>query len=1683
MFRLLFKCSAVALSLFCFGVSSASGSPPVRQHSLAQFQIQTHAQVSKAKAFAISPPLRSMPHLDLPPIMRRVVGKHHYDTAQLKKLQAGLIRAGLLKQGVRKVKGALLRRKSVLDQILGVRDPVVHGSALPSQNSTSPTITENFDGLGDSTGFPIEVTPPSADVAAGINNIVEIVNGSYGSVFQVYGKSGNAIGDPVMLSNLWSSMRGDCSNDNYTLGNGVVLFDQLADRYVITQLAVNQVALPGNSDECIAVSQTSDPTGAYYLYDFVVFNGFVALNPKVGVWPGAYYASSNTFNGDGSLFLGASFEAFERQAMLNGDANAHMVVFRGTGADLAYSLLPADLDGTALPPEGAPGIFMDYVSPALWGSGAPYALAMWQMHVDWSEPADSTLSGPTELDVAPFNDNLCDFSAACIPEPNPGEGLAALSDSLMFRLAYRNDVGADAHQALVMNQTVAVSGTNPPAGIRWYELEAPAASTAAANWTVAQQGTYAPDDGASRWMGSIAMDRSGDIALGYSLSSATINPSVAFTGRLPGDPSGEMTVPETTLVSGGGVQTSGGDLWGDYSSMVLDPTDDCTFWYAQEYYATTSFFNWSTRLAAFKFPGCTPTPRGTLSGSVTDAATGDPVAGAIVSVTADQIVTIAGQNGDYTLPLAPGGYTVSASKPGYLQESASVTISNGQSTAEDFALQAGPTATVSGTVTDASHGYGQYAEVKATTPVFGLMGDVWTDPLTGDYSMVLPEGSNYTLDVLPYLGGFEAGRAAIADLSGDAVRNVALTAGPSCTAQGYNHHGFGEDFDAGFPPVGWTVTNAIAGSPVVWNTNEYWGDYNYASGDGMSATADGGAAAFLLKYEGPFNTSLVTPPITVSSLPPDPVLQFALNFQQSPTTALEVGISYDGGNTWTTLAQFAGSYGNFYGPTGTTYRIPLNIPQGVASFNLRWRYDKTASTGLSWYVQIDNVSFGNCYPLPGGLVVGQVAYNPSGDGAVDATVSDNNSPADHTLTFQNRPADPTLPVGFYALFADTSNNTHLVLTASDSGVNSETAEVDVTPGAITEQNFKLGIAHLSATPGSFNLHVPVNARVTKTVAIKNDGAGTGRFHLLTSLVPASTSASTVLSASMQRVAIPLKLIHCKHLSPLSLGAQSDPHCKATVTEADHAAASVAYDNSPWVRIANYPASVMDNAVAEDDATGDVYSVEGNSSSNAYVYLPLSNIWQRIADFPNVLEEESVAAFTNDKFYVAFGWLLRDSVMVPNAQLYIYDPVANTWNTGAPAPASEGEGVSAAVLNNKIYFVGGCRSTSVCGDTTVQVYDPASKAWSAAAPYPHPVSWASCGAVLGKLYCVGGTAGDAAYADGYVYNPASNSWSPIAPIPVASGGLWGSGYTGSPEGLVVSGGVTENSTTITNQGFLYSPSTNSWSALPNALETVYRGGSSCGFYRIGGSIRGSSTPVTSAEYLPGFGACGNDRIPWLTLSPASGTVAINGSVPVRLTFNGTDQQPGTTAQADVVVAGKWAYAPQHIPLTVHWDALPVDLSVSVSANRASVYKGDEIAYAVTVSNLNAANHGAANKTMLTATFPADVNDVTASGPATCMDKDGTYTCDFGTLALGENESETLKVKTTQTGTVTSTFSVTSQETDSDPSNNSVNESTKVQAGGGSSGGGGGGGGLGWEVFVLLAGLIALGCARRKRTPHL
>ncbi|HET7088802.1 MAG TPA: PKD domain-containing protein [Anaerolineae bacterium] len=459
-------------------------------------------------------------------------------------------------------------------------DPVLQG---PVPGVSAPTTGANFEGVNNVNG----VLPPDTVGDIGPNHYVQMVNLS----FAIWDRNGNKLYGPVDNNTLWQGFGGPCAATND--GDPIVLYDHLADRWMMSQFALPRFPR-GPFYQCIAVSQTGDPLGAWHRYEFKISDSKLNDYPKFGVWPDGYYMGVNQFtcNFVSCNWAGQGVVVFERDQMLNGQP-ARMVYFDLFNVDSNLGgMLPSDLDGSP-PPSGAPNVFSQ-VDDNAWGY-SPDQLQLWELRVNWTNPASSTFTHAASLGTAAFDSNMCGYSRNCIPQPG-GTNVDAISDRLMYRLQYRN---FGSHQTLVVNHTVDVNGSNR-AGIRWYELR-----NTGGGWGLYQTGTYSPDSH-HRWMASMAMNGAGDIALGFSVSSSSAYPSIRATGRLDGDSLGQMTQGEVEIATGSGYQTHSAGRWGDYSMMAVDPVDDCTFWYTQEYYAVVGSAPWQTRVGSFKLRDCGP---------------------------------------------------------------------------------------------------------------------------------------------------------------------------------------------------------------------------------------------------------------------------------------------------------------------------------------------------------------------------------------------------------------------------------------------------------------------------------------------------------------------------------------------------------------------------------------------------------------------------------------------------------------------------------------------------------------------------------------------------------------------------------------------------------------------------------------------------------------------------------------------------------------------------------------------------------------------------------------------------------------------------------------------------------------------------------------------------------------------
>jgi N-acetylneuraminic acid mutarotase len=1318
------------------------------------------------------------------------------------------------------------------------KDPVVQNSlAAPKM----PGTTLNFDGISFP-GVNCFCAPPDTNGEVGATQYMQIVN----TAIQVFDKTtGNSIFGPVSISTLWSGFGGVCETNNF--GDPVVLYDQLANRWVVTQFSGTSIP----THECVAVSTSSDATGSYNRYDFDLGSAF-GVNfydyPKLGVWPDAYYMSMNVFNSSGTAFLGPQPFAMDRSAMLAG--NAATIISTGMLGPTDDQLMPADIDGLNQPPSGAPNPFTEIGTNPTW--------KLWRFHVDFANPQQSSFTLGGQLTPAPFS-VICG-GGSCVPQLGTGDTLDTLGDRSMFRNAYRRF--ADGHEALVGNMTVESNGV---AGIRWYEIKN--ATSGAPDF--AQQSTYQPDN-TWRWMGSTAMDALGDIAVGFSASDSTIHPQIRYAGRLSGDPPNTLAQGEAHLFDGAGSQTDTVSRWGDYSDITVDPTDDCTFWYTTEYYATTSSFNWKTRIGNFKFPNCVVGPHGTLTGKVTDSSNNNPIAGAKVDTSFGSTTTDA--NGNYSITLPVGTYDVTYSAFGYgTHVESGVQITDGNTTTVNVALVPQPKVHLTGTVTDGSgHGWPLYTRIDVAGDP---QGPFFTDPITGKYDFTIPANATYDVTYTSQLPGYKVVTDSVVVGGGDTNHDVAIPVLSTCTAPGYKlDTALQEGFEGStFPPAGWNVVDN-KGNGEVWQLNDPEGRPNETGGSGNFADINS-------DFYGPSNsqdTELVTPSLDFTGAAA-PYLTFHNNyiaFAPYPQTG-DVDVSTDGGTTWTNVWHHGED--GVPGPDLET----VQLPQAANQANVKLRFHFTATFGFWWMIDdVTALKSAGCVKIPGGLVEGNVFDLTTGAPINGAKVTSNDQPADKGISVAT-PDDPNNPDGYYWLFSSLTGSHPF--TATKSLYSPDTETVNVAGDGTVRQDFHLGAGHLVISPTSITKSQVLGSTTTAQVSFKNDGTGPAHVKL-----SERGGSFTILQAQGSKT-VNIHLDENDLASPEFLG----NHAHGDVPGVD---AGPPQDPT-WSTIANYPTGIMDNSA--DFIDGKEYSVGGIDSSftilnKGYRYNPDDNTWAPIANMANAREKPGVAA-VNGKLYVTGGW---NSSGTPIAATEVYDPASDSWSTVAPNPSpTAAPGV--AVDGNKIYFVAGCADGACTPSNKVEVYDTSTDSWSSAANYPSGDSWEGCGGINGKIYCAGGVNGGSTLKNGYVYDPGSDSWGPIANLPID---LWGM-VAGAPNGmLIVSSGVTNGFNTITNQGFAYDPASDSWTAIANAQFPRYRAGGSCGFYKIGGSSGGFS-PTPDSELLSDLNQCGTTDVKWLSEDKTEFDVPVGATVVVTVTLSATTAagvtQPGTyTAQLAV-----------------------------------------------------------------------------------------------------------------------------------------------------------------------------------------
>jgi len=919
-------------------------------------------------------------------------------------------------------------------------------TSLKKSNTSrlAPDLGVNFDGVGNIMG----VAPPDTNGEVGPNHYVQTVN----LAMAVFDKQGNQLMAPTATNALWAGFGGLCETNNN--GDPIVLYDSAADRWLISQFALDGT----NNHECIAISTTGDPTGTYFLYDFL-YGALMNDYPHLGVWNDGYYMGVNQFDSTNNFsFEGGGVVAFERDKMLAG-AVAQQVKFDMNGSTpTVFTPMPLDMDGLLPPPVNANEYF-------IWSSlDSLDNLQVWELDVDWNDAASATFTQVTQIAVTPYG------SAPAITQPN-GSGLDSLSIRSMFRAAYRN---LDGQGKIVFTHNIAAPAGQGETALRWYEIDV---DQIAGTATLAQESTFAPDQ-TSRWMGSGAMDVNGNIAIGYSMASPTMFPSIGAATRLATDPLNTLT-DEVILKAGEGSQ-SGASRWGDYSNISIDPTDDCTFWYTTEYYksADDGSVAWSTNISSFKIPTCVAGPRGEIAGTVTDADSGTVIP--FATVTAGIGSTQTDANGNYIITLPVGDHNVTATKYGWVTNAPiSVSVVEDETTTGDVVLSGATPVVVSGNVSDGGTNNSLYAQISVSVPGDTLT--TYTNPETGDYSISLFEGTTVSFTATEVgLGGFLASSQNVLPSDSDGAPTIkshggidfALVANSNCTAPGYAFvdPSFFEAFDI-YPPTGWTITQDDTSGAV-------WSSYLSASRtiEGTVATD----AAFADSDDaGPgtnTDTSLITPVINVADLTTF-VLEYDGYFRPLGGSQVTVDLNVDGAG-WTNIGLINPT--RSYDP----YAIDLTTNlAGATSFQVRFRF----TAGWDWYTLVDNVRFGNrsCEAVSGSIQSGYVIDTNTTLPLSGATISLDGSLASTSVITPN---DAALNDGFFQVFVPDTTTTITVAEVNYVSENPATGDITLaTP-------ISLDAGQLSATPSSLETTLTAGRSGSDSLTVTNSGSADATFN-------------------------------------------------------------------------------------------------------------------------------------------------------------------------------------------------------------------------------------------------------------------------------------------------------------------------------------------------------------------------------------------------------------------------------------------------------------------------------------------------------------------------------------------------------------------------------------------------------------
>jgi hypothetical protein len=831
-----------------------------------------------------------------------------------------------------------------------------NGAAIPA-----PSV--NFiSGVGSA-------NPPDPVGDVGPNHYVRMSN----ATFQIFDKAGTSLGPSVNINTLFAGFGGDCQIEN--AGDPIVLYDQLADRWLLTQFT-NSTG-PGFFN-CVALSTSPDPLGTYFRWAFATptFPDF----PKYGVWPNAYLISTREVNSGQIGALGV-----DRAAMIAGNPTPTLVEFRVPVNQFSGDgLYPADIDGTRLPPAGAPGYFIGSMD-----NGGPYgaaedALNVWELNLNFTTPASSSFTLVKTVPISPY-DTIYPCTGtqgrACIPQPGALGPLDILSyrQRPNNRAVYRN---YGSYQSIVTNQSV--EAATALAGVRWWELRNPGA-----NAVLYQDSTFAPGvtDGLHRWMGSIAQDANGNMGLGYSTSSTAQFPGIRYTGRLESDPLNTMAQGEGVFVTGGGGNSQATiRRWGDYTSMNVDPTDDCTFWYVNQYFVATGT-QWSLRTGSFKFPECGTPSFGVaavplrqsvcvganatiaidthaysgFTGSANLSASGAP-SGANVSISPATIAAVPGSANltlSNTASVPAGDYTINITGQNGAQSRVRSVNVQFQSPISNAPTLVSPAANANGVSVQPLLSWSNVPQGQSYRV------EVATDAAFANIVFSAPAVSLTSLQLGPVLNNATRyfWRVRAANLCGDgsfASGSFVTRAAPGqCSAGDQLVSGFSDNVENGIN--GWTVSPVTAPTWSRSTTAANSPTNSWFAPDVVTATEQ----------------LLVSPPINIPAGQTLQTLRFAHRFDMEPNNAScfdggYVEVSTNSGATWTPLGSatvlqgfYTGQLGNGFAAWCGTQNTFSNVAFDVSAYagsSVQFRFHLSTDAGVGsptgWFV--DDIRIEGC---------------------------------------------------------------------------------------------------------------------------------------------------------------------------------------------------------------------------------------------------------------------------------------------------------------------------------------------------------------------------------------------------------------------------------------------------------------------------------------------------------------------------------------------------------------------------------------------------------------------------------------------------------------------------------------------------------------------------------------------------